>query len=880
MASESSFLSQTLQSITTTKKREQDKRRKTFEARKTKLLQAVDASLDQHARLEVLLSGFGDLSFSNKGIRYVDNSQVSSVKNMTRYLEQSRCDPSVSENILHRFEVKLREKLDQETERFDFANLYYRLLEEWTSTDSKPIVESERKVEELDGSFEHVQKYNLQNLKDKFSSVAFTPLETDKVEIDAYLSSLFSDDYAESLLSHVRTNVAEFSVGLKKRTSPFDPAIIKDCIKALLTNDLLNDDAKSTLSEFSTNNVVLAEIADVLNLRFQDLDNWSWEAEEGIYYEPRRQANGKYRIMMDQDILQAIFLHYIAISWSIQLKSLFKQLAYDDKFWRTSEKTSSHEESRRIYFTGEYTSSNQGVEAAQLNTFRQEFFLSSLPDSLHHGSDPYGEDPETDEKRKSGHGIRQLLLQQIATNVIIRRALHGDVAVVQSDLQWYATGLPHSTLYAVLRFWGMPEDWMAFFKKFAEAPLRMDSTPGQDVRTRKRGIPITDAFEKLFGESVLFCMDVAVNRLSDTTLIRFHDDLWLSGQPSTCAHAWETIQGFVKVLGLDINTKKTGSVYISQKDKDMGVAARFPPGPVCMGMLQLSDTGDWTLDQKQVSAHVRQLSKQLGECRSIIGWAQIWNACMGKFFQNAFGRPANCFGQAHVDAILKTYADMQRELFDSHNGSVTQYLREQIRQRFNVANIPDSFFFLPEEFGGLGLQSPFVPFFVLKDQLMQDPLQRIAEFLKVEKANYKSAQEAFAALSDKEKRRRFDSNFHSAAQASSPDEKFFSFEEYTSRRETYSRELKLAYQDLMREPWVKGIKLENEIKPWFDELSHSHEIGWASLSSEAKWIMHLYAEELKQRFGALSIVDKNMLPSGVMKMLKKKRVIWQLIIWD
>lgn len=244
------------------------------------------------------------------------------------------------------------------------------------------------------------------------------------------------------------------------------------------------------------------------------------------------------------------------------------------------------------------------------------------------------------------------------------------MAVVQSDLQWYATALPHSTLFAVLRFWGVPEDWLKFFTKFAEAPLRMGATPGEDVRTRKCGIPITDAFEKLFGESVLFSMDVAVNRGSGMTLIRFHDDLWLSGEPARCASAWETIEEFVRVLGLDINTSKTGSVYFSTARRDAELAAKFPKGSVCMGMLKLTDDGDWTIDQKQVSAHCRQLQKQLGQCTSIISWVQTWNACMGKFFQNVFGKPANCFGQAHVDAILETHANLQRELFDSQTAAL------------------------------------------------------------------------------------------------------------------------------------------------------------------------------------------------------------------
>jgi hypothetical protein len=880
MVEASSFLSQTLQSITATKTREQQKRRKNFEDRKKKIIETASHAVDERARLEVLLSGFRDLSSSNKGIRYVDDGRKSVLQNTARYLEQSRYDPSVSLDILRSFEENLQRKLNQESERFSFADLYYRLLAEWTDVKSKPMVESERNQKELDGSFEHVQKFDLQDLKDKFSNVVFTPLETDEAAIDAYLNSLFDDDHAEKILKETRNGISQFAAELKQRTVPFDSHIIKASIRSLLTNSLLNDDAKATLSDFSTNDVVLNEIADVLNLRFSDLDNWTWEADEGLYYEPRQQLNGKYRIMMDQDILQAIFLHYIAVSWCVELKSQFSNILCNERFWKGPKIMTADEEARYNFFMGTTRSNVFGVEEEKKSTFRNTFLLSTLPKTFSEDSDPYDEQKGPKDKTNSGRNIRQMLLRQIATDVIIRQALHGDVAVVQSDLQWYATGLPHSTLFAVLRFWGVPEEWITFFKKYAEAPLRMDETPGENVRTRKRGIPITDAFEKLFGECVLFCMDVAVNRLAEATLIRFHDDLWLSGNPSTCASAWETIETFVRVLGLDINTSKTGSVYISDAEKDASIASRLPEGQVCIGMLQLTDSGDWTIDQTQVSAHVRQLQKQLGQCQSIISWIQTWNACMSNFFQSMFGQPADCFGQEHVSAILETYANMQRELFEFHNGSVTQYLREQISHRFGVQNIPDSFFFLPEELGGLGLKNPFVPFFVLKDQLMKNPHMRVTKFLQEEQDTYRSAKESFISLPDSQKQLRFNFAYEKNPKYSAIlDEPFLSFEEYTSYREVYSHKLKLAYLDLMRVPEVQDIELVDEIRPWFSELVHSHDMGWHDLSSENKWIMHLYAEELKQKFGALSIVDKNLLPSGIMKMLKRKKVVWQLIIW-
>lgn len=882
MTTNANFLSQTLQSITNTKMREQAKRRDTFEARKTEVLKQADAAEDNRARLDTLLSAFKDLSVSNRGVYRVAEDRENHASNVTRYLEQSRRDPSVSETIIQKFEQNFRKKLDQESQRFNFADLYYRLLGEWTDADSKPLQQSEKREEELGGSFEHVQKYDLQKLKDKFAGVVFTALETDELEIDNYLEGLFDDDHSQILLDRIRVKNAKFASELKERSSPFNKTVLIQCIRALLSNNLLNDDAKATLSDFIKNDVVLDEIADVLNLRFADIDNWSWQADEGMYYEPRRQLNGKFRIMMDMDILQAIFLHYIAISWCGHIKSVFSTLPHDPKFWRGPEKMSAEDKGRYYFFTGMHPS--QGVIHKEHNTFCDTLFLSALPASLEEGGDPYGEDKDPEaaaDESRTGLGMRQMFLRQLATDVLIQRSLHGEVAVVQSDLQWYATALPHSTLFAVLRFWGIPQDWITLFKKYAEAPLRMTPTPGENVRIRKRGIPITDAFETFFGEIVLFCMDVAVNRTSHMTLIRFHDDLFLHGEPVQCADAWNTIENFVEALGLDINRHKTGSVYLTDKSKDDELLAKFPPGPVCMGMLQLTEEGKWAIDQNQVSAHVGQLQKQLGQCNSIISWIQTWNACMGRFFQDTFGKPANCFGQAHVNAILDTHADMQRQLFATHGGSVTNYLREQIRERFKVDDIPDSFFFLSEEFGGLGVRNPFISFFLLKDQLLRDPLDRLKQFRTAELEAYKQAAEEFANLTESGKQRRLRTGLGESSKHNSiMDKEFFSFEDFTSHRELYSQHLLSAFDSLMVRPRVADVHLANEVAPWFDELSSSHGTGWYKLSSENKWIMHLYAEELKERFGALSIVDKNLLPSGVMKMLKQKKVSWQLVIWD
>lgn len=62
----------------------------------------------------------------------------------------------------------------------------------------------------------------------------------------------------------------------------------------------MSDLKKNTLEEFLKDEVVLAKIADVLNMRFVDLEGWSWDAnlDNGIPVAPCRQLNGKYRIVM------------------------------------------------------------------------------------------------------------------------------------------------------------------------------------------------------------------------------------------------------------------------------------------------------------------------------------------------------------------------------------------------------------------------------------------------------------------------------------------------------------------------------------------------------------------------------------------------------
>jgi uncharacterized protein with NRDE domain len=105
---------------------------------------------------------------------------------------------------------------------------------------------------------------------------------------------------------------------------PFTESSLRSCIRGLLTEDLLSEEKQDVLKYFEQNKVALTEIADVLNMRYADLQNWDWHADEGIPVLPRQQLNGKYRIWIDDDVLQTIFVQYIAVRLCNLLKAILK----------------------------------------------------------------------------------------------------------------------------------------------------------------------------------------------------------------------------------------------------------------------------------------------------------------------------------------------------------------------------------------------------------------------------------------------------------------------------------------------------------------------------------------------------------------------------
>jgi len=136
-----------------------------------------------------------------------------------------------------------------------------------------------------------------------------------------------------------------------------------------------------------------------------------------------------------------------------------------------------------------------------------------------------------------------------------------------------------------------------------------------------------------------------------------------------------------------------------------------------------------------VDKHIEGLRRQLADKgKSVISLIQTWNTFEATFTSN-FGKPANCFGRAHVDQILAAHRHIQRKIFASPSPILAA--------RFGVRDIPDAYLFFPVELGGLDLRSPFISVLPVRESVPSATDKILERFLEAEREDYKQKKRAY-----------------------------------------------------------------------------------------------------------------------------------------
>jgi hypothetical protein len=389
--------------------------------------------------------------------------------------------------------------------------------------------------------------------------------------LEAYLTSVFSSKAARATLDEMRNGMANFGRHLRNRTITVND--MRWTVESLLASDLMQADKRAALREFTDNETVLEEVTNVINMRLRAFGSWKWP-DEAILVDMRRYLHGKYRAFTDPDVLDALFLQWVGIMWGIKFKSDTRNVFVSDA-WKVAlpgePLTSISSDLDSYPFTN-----NATINGERKHHRHTHFLCGHLPDNVNpkaHYDEPA--DAAGDDLGDAGDAtveVKQQLLNILSTECYLNLSLHGSHTIVRTDMDWFGPSLPHESIITVLRFFGVPSDWLEFFRTFLRMPVRFPGEAG--ASTRVRGTPISYALSAFFGEAVLFGMDFAVNqRAHGVFLYRMHDDIWFwDSNPNRCALAWQEMNEYAKLVGLTLNECVQNRFSMHQR----GPLARLP----------------------------------------------------------------------------------------------------------------------------------------------------------------------------------------------------------------------------------------------------------------------------------------------------------------
>ncbi|KAK7963618.1 hypothetical protein PG988_010592 [Apiospora saccharicola] len=944
MASNSgSVFSETLKEITNTKLQELSKRRAAFEEKKAAILSSLD-DRDKIKRLVTLSDGVKScyaIKLDGSGYAAENVSKNASLevelKNLDSFIAQARYDPSISTKALDKWEASLLGHLDTMSLKYAYASLYAQLVTEWLAPESPSDTTDVGGDEEMTEPFETIDNAKKLEAKRQWEQDVFVPGQVDEANLRRFLEELFIDEPADSskkakTLSKLTESIKDFE---KKLAAPnqFNAYTLKWVIEGLLASDRLSNEKREALRDFIRNDIILGEIADVLNMRLAALDAWTWG--DNVPLEQRRKISGVYGVHMDEELLQSIFLQYIGVKWSVFFKRAFKSfrrrggpwtdirqpvpeidglrreyyLQSDISGWqRDSVQHVRRSMHRKDYFMARLLDKEsqkvefvEGQEEAEDEECYEEVTIRALP-SISRGaskrkrvggkamrmaapsqdSDSETEsDSEPNPDSKNHMQAKQRLLHILSTEAAVCSKIHNDFTAIHSSFDRWDSLLPHTTVHTILAFFGVSDAWLKFFAKFLEVPLRFTDDPASTVvRTRCRGTPTSHTLSDVFGEAVFFCLDFATNQSTGGGLLyRLYDDAWFwSASHDAATKAWATIQRFAAVAGTELNTAKTGCIRISgDPDITPAIHDSLPRGEIQWGFLKLSpQTGRFEINQGMVDTHIAELRRQLhSKQKSMFSFIQTWNSYANTFFTSNFGEAANCFGRAHVDAMLETHSRIQREVFRGTEGlgveasSVVEYLKAVLRQRYQVEDIPDAFLFFPVELGGLDLQSPFVSILQVRDSILADPASLLEKFQQAETEEYRAAKARFEGWPNTYKNSSSGSNnTHWVPQGPGEAHTFFGLEEYGRWREElhyeYNTELVDVYRQLLERPVQggggAGVRMDDAgalvsalialgAHGQYATLRGGIKRSWYEMEPYWRWVVALYGPEVVARFG-------------------------------
>ncbi|KAF9496686.1 hypothetical protein BDN71DRAFT_1430082 [Pleurotus eryngii] len=443
---------------------------------------------------------------------------------------------------------------------------------------------------------------------ERLQYLIFEPAAIDVAAYTTYLNGLFSSDAGKEVLKSFRDQISPALVQLQHERITADD--MSWTIRSVLSSDLMNQGKRATPKEMAASTIVLEELASVLTMQTASSSTC------GVL------STGNNTPLMTLIFSTAFFSNTLASSGKLFSKMPLMQKPSDV------------------------------VERFRVLNRQNHFFLTQLTSSTARRQyDDEGDAEESGNETLKTVQIKQRLIHLMMNDRLLNTAVHKSHTVVRSDFEWFGPSFPHNSTLATLKYFGVSQPWLKFFKSFLRAPTRFRRDPISVFRSTSAPTDWTSIVSTTMGP-----------------------------RPGASA----------SVAGLKFNEKKTDAVRVGGE-----LSAKLPRGDVRWGLLKFDvEQARFAIDQEGVALHIIEFQCQLAATKSFFGWINVtFNRYMA-FFQRIFGgRPPACFGQPLINDIIDTLARIQTELFPNHGGAIG-YLQSLIKTRFGVDNIPEDIWVL------------------------------------------------------------------------------------------------------------------------------------------------------------------------------------------
>jgi DNA-binding ferritin-like protein (Dps family) len=817
------------------------------------VLKAADASKDLVKEIEVLYQGIKEAPVRHKTILKMESARL--------FIENVAKDSSTSEQLLRHWISSFRKEIQYSTCKCIYSYVYGKRLHdelsdaETTFLDSDLYVASKRKKELPTES---------KNLIKELEERAFKTGHIDSKAFKDFLNKTFEVENEDvnhvKLLAKTRKDTESFCKGILEENITVPQ--LNDCVEGLIASDLLNPEKQAVLRQLKQNELYLQDLAALLSSQLKEVKHWNWP-EQGVYVDVRQSIAGRYQAFLDEDIITALFLHYIGVRFAVYFKEKFTKVysMYDP-----------------AVVTSPQRPPNFGIERWRRDLYQQSL-LSILPNVMQNGVNFSCGD--NGNHQNTGVDSKNSLIHLLATDAQLHKVIKPDrpFTVVRTDMEFFGQSIEHESIKIVLQFFGVTDIWVDFMMRFLNVPMAFQKDISDSALIQRRGLPIAHQLSALFGECILFMMEVAVKRQTGIRLHRIYDDFWFwDSDQEKVVQAWRVMNEYANLVNLQFNSHKSGSAVINSHDNS-GILSipSFGPPPlpqagVWWGYLAFRADGLFQIDHALVEPHIKEMGQKLKASKTVLRWVNVYNKYI-YLFMRGFGSCTKILGFQHLVQIGECMKMIHMRVFHGQNGDALAALKEQF-EVLQSTDIVDMWAYWPFAAGGLGMKNYLMEIGALRET-----------FIKIQHTGFADLPEKDKELwEDQEKTKERNLNkscFHlQTLERPSDQNRGYenaylpqTFDKYCSERQTKRSHWSLRFQEML-----EIVELATPVELDVSVVAQLKRLGLKNINDviTAKRVISHYDNQLGKACGSVDFLDMELIPQSLVQCLDKSNALWYM----